>query len=145
MIETEERTIALEKAIEIQVSIIVYTHYCIYSLMALWLTASKSWSCEQQAPTARATLFFYGKGPGCNMPWNGFKWDFTLQWRYDLDVSLPNLSMISCTDETQAELSLSEQLMGDIIAVIREKVPMVNFIRKAGNKLCTYLCKKIGW
>lgn len=67
MIETEERTIALEKAIEIQVSIIVYT-YSMYSVMVLPLTASKSWTSEQQAPTTRATLLCYGKGPGCNMP-----------------------------------------------------------------------------
>lgn len=48
------------------------------------------------------------------------------------------------TDEAQAELSLSEQLMGDIVAIIREKVPMVNFVREKLGKerlheLCTYL------
>ena len=45
------------------------------------------------------------------------------------------ISSAVLTDETQAELSLSEQLMGDIIAIIREKVPMVNFIRNAGKKI----------
>ena len=137
MIETKERTLALEKAIEIQVNPSSLLKILNKSVLVFVEIASSSWSCKRWSPCSGTTIFLHGQGPRCHSTWHGLQEDFVLQWRLWWNRDHPPCTLYYChiTGEVNAQLSLSERLLNDITDTIGRKNLIVS---KLAMKLQLY-------